>query len=218
MRMKTLACAALAACYGFAVAHAQAPQMPAGWKYLSDPPSSSRPGPNPAPEPPKFGAMPPGWHITSTDASVLYHPDYMGRGNFSVEMESFLFPGDSTSEYGIFLGGTNLAGSQPAVYVAFVARRDGQAAILRRGGAPVVDWKANTAVVAQTGETEAKNVLRVDVNAADVVFSANGKEIAKVPRAGLALDGPFGFRIGKSLNIHASRLDVTHRLAPVPVK
>ena len=44
------------------------------------------------------------------------------------------------------------------------------------------------------------------------------KEIAKVPRAGLSTDGAFGFRVGKDLNLHISTLDVTHRLAPVPVK
>ena len=68
------------------------------------------------------------------------------------------------------------------------------------------------------GDATAKNVLRVEVGATDVVFSANGKEIAKVPRAGLSTDGAFGFRVGKDLNLHISTLDVTQRLAPVPVK
>ena len=63
-----------------------------------------------------------------------------------------------------------------------------------------------------------KNILRVDANAAEIVFTANGKEVARVPRAGLNIDGQFGFRIGKGINIHASRLDFTQRLAPVPVK
>jgi hypothetical protein len=82
-----------------------------------------------------------------------------------------------------------------------------------------VAWKANDAVVPHPGgDATARNVLRVEVGATDVAFSANGKEIAKVPRAGLATDGAFGFRVGKDLNLHISTLDVTQRLAPVPVK
>ena len=38
------------------------------------------------------------------------------------------------------------------------------------------------------GKTDVKNVLRVDVNAADVIFSANGKEVIKLPRAGLNVE------------------------------
>ncbi len=54
--------------------------------------------------------------------------------------------------------------------------------------------------------------------AADVVFSANDKEIAGVPRADVMTDGAVGFRIGKSLNMHITTFGLTHQLAPVPVK
>ena len=68
------------------------------------------------------------------------------------------------------------------------------------------------------GEGTAKNILRVEVGPTEIAFSANGKDIANVPRAGLATDGVFGFRVGKDLNMHISTLDVTQRLAPIPVK
>ena len=43
----------------------------------------------------RFVAMPPGWHLTTGPATLLYHPDYQTKGNFSVEAEIFLFPGES---------------------------------------------------------------------------------------------------------------------------
>jgi hypothetical protein len=167
--------------------------------------------------------MPPGWHITMGPGGLLYPAGKTASGNFVLQAEMFLFPGQSQQEYGLFLGGQAI---EPATanphYVAFVARRDGQAAILKRTGAgvePLVAWKANDAVVPHAGgEGTAKNILRVEVGPAEIAFSANGKEIAKVPRAGLATDGTFGFRVGQDLNMHISTLDVTQRLAPIPVK
>src|SRR5262245_53482294 len=44
----------------------------------------------------------------------------------------------------------------------------------------------------------------------------DGRDIAKIPRAGLSTDGAFGLRVGKDLNMHISTLDVTQRLAPDP--
>jgi hypothetical protein len=163
--------------------------------------------------------MAPGWHITSTSGALLYLPGYQARGNYSIEAEVFLFPGESTEEYGVFIGGSSLDSGEVPAYVAFVARRDGKVAVLRRGAvSPIVDWKTNEAVAPQSGTGAMKNTLRVDVNPLEIVFSANGKEALRLPRAGVVTDGQFGFRVGKAMNLHASRLDVTHRLAPVPAK
>ena len=202
-----------------AVGAGQQLQTPSDWRWRTDDPATLVQGQDVAANSWRFVAMPPGWHVTTGPGALLYQPDYQGKGNFSVEAEIFLFPGDSREEYGVFLGGRDLAPEQSPSYVAFVARRDGKAAVLRRGGtSPVVDWKTNGAVLPHPGKDTVKNVLRVDVNAMDVVFSANGKDVITLPRAGLNLEGSFGFRIGANMNVHASRLDITHRLAPVPVK
>ena len=50
---------------------------------------------------------------------------------------------------------------------------------------------------------------------ADVVFSANGKEITKVLRSEVSPDGQVGFRVGSGVNLHTSQLSVTYKLAPV---
>jgi len=94
-------------------------------------------------------------------------------------------------------------------------------AMIRRGsGEPIVNWKANDAVLPNPGKEAVKNILRVEAGPTDIIFSANGKEVARIARTGanVNLEGYLGFRIGKDINLHASRLDVTHKLAPVPVK
>ena len=192
---------------------------PPDWKWRPDTAASVTDSLNTPANAITFVAMPPGWHVTTGPGALLYHPGYVGKGNFSVEAEIFLFSGESQNEYGIFLGGNNLDAKNGPSYIAFLARRDGKAAVLQRAEDRVYhEWMENGAVAPQTGTANAKNILRVDVNAADVVFSANGKEIVKLPRAKMPIEGNLGFRIGKDINIHASRLDVTHRLAPVPVK
>jgi hypothetical protein len=198
---------------------AQQLQTPSDWKWRTDTPAKVTSESKLAPDTWHFVAMPPGWHITMGPGGLLYPAGRTASGNFVLQAEIFLFPGAGQQEYGLFLGGQAVEpeGSNPQ-YVAFVARRDGQAAVLRRtssGFTPVVDWKANDAAVAHTGgDSPVKNVLRVEVGPTDIVFSANGKEVARVPRAGLTTDGAFGFRVGRDVNLHISTLDVTHRLAP----
>ena len=171
-----------------------------------------------------FVTMAPGWHVTTGPAALLYHPSYQTKNtdNFVIEVEVFLFPGTSQEEYGIFIGGKNLAPQERPSYLQFVARRDGMGQIRRGSGEPIVDWKANDAILPHPGKEKetVKNVLRVEAGPADIVFTANGKEVARISRTGtnVNLEGYLGLRIGKDINIHVSRLDVTHKLAPVPVK
>jgi hypothetical protein len=196
-------------------------QTPTDWKWRTDAPARVTAESKLTPDTWHFVAMPPGWHITMGPGGLLYPAGKTASGNFVLQAEIFLFPGGGQQEYGLFLGGQAVEPDAPNTqYLAFVARRDGQAAVLRRtssGFAPVVDWKANDAAVAHTGgDGPVKNVLRVEVGPTDVAYSANGKEIARVPRAGLTTDGVFGFRVGKDVNLHISTFDVTHRLAPTP--
>lgn len=169
-----------------------------------------------------FVTMAPGWHVTTGPAALLYHPDYRTKNtdNFTIEAEVFLFPGTSQEEYGIFVGGKGLTPQERPSYLAFFARRDGMGQIRRGSGEPIVNWKTNDAILPHPGKETVKNVLRVEAGPIDIVFSANGKEVARIARTGtnVNLEGYLGLRIGKDINIHISRLDVTHKLAPVPVK
>lgn len=197
-------------------------QTPTDWKWRTDAPARVTSESKMGPDMWHFVAMPPGWHITMGPGGLLYPTGRTASGNFTITTQIFLFPGTSQEEYGVFIGAAPFDATTTPPYLAFVARRDGQAAVLRRaasGFEAVVAWKANDAVMAHPGgDRTAANILSVEVGPTDVVFSANAKEIAKLPRAGLSTDGVFGFRVGKDLNLHISTLDVTHRLAPVPVK
>lgn len=193
-------------------------KTPADWKWIPDSPAKVIEGGDAGPDAMFFVAMPPGWHITQGPGALLYQPDYQARGSFVLETEIFLFPNSSIEEYGVFCGGRSLDPA-PAnrTYVAFVARRDGQAAVLERtanGIVAVATWMTNSGILPPSGPDAVKNVLKVEVGPAEVVFSANGTTISTLPRARLSTDGQFGLRIGKGVNVHVSRFDVTHRLAP----
>ena len=193
-------------------------KTPSDWKWRVDEGTAKVVETEPKGNETYFVAMPPGWHVTTAPAVLLYHSDHQAKGNFVVEAEIFLFPGETQEEYGIFLGGKYLTPSERPSYIAFVARRDGQGAIRRGTGEPIVAWKPNDAIAPQSGKDAMKNVLRVEAGPTEVVFSANGKEVARIARTSTNLDGHFGFRFGKGVNAHASRLDVTYKLAPVPAK
>lgn len=222
MRRLAMTVCMATAVFGSAVAGFQL-KTPTDWKWRTDAPATVTDNDKNMPASNWFYVgMPPGWHVTTNPGLVLYPPGHEGRGNFTVKSEIFLFPGDNQHEYGLFIGGRALEETSAAPsYTAFVLRRDGQAAILKRSGSTtstLVDWKPNTAAVPQAGTDAKKNALSVEVGGSDVVFSVNDKEVARVPRADVVTDGAVGFRIGASLNLHITTFDLTHRLAPVPVK
>jgi hypothetical protein len=167
--------------------------------------------------------MPPGWHITTGPGALLY-PMSHGEvdGNFSLESEIFLFPGESRDEYGLFLGGRDIDTAGTPDYSAFVLRRDGHAAVLRRRAGettPLAAWQRHEAIV--TGKADGdpvKNVVRVDVDPVNATLWVNGTKVLAVPRQNLQADGRVGLRVGKDVNLHVTTLNVTRKLAPVPVK
>lgn len=197
-------------------------KTPTDWKWRQDAPAPLAPGSKMEPGSWVFVQMPPGWHVT-TGPGVLLYPTANGdaSGNFSIEAEIFLFPESSADEYGVFLGGRDVEGSASPAYMAFVLRADGHAAILRRGEGKttaLADWQKHDAILVKKEKETAKNVIRVDVDPVNVTMTVNGATVSTVPRAGVETDGRFGFRVGKDMNLHISSLNVTRRLAPVPVK
>jgi hypothetical protein len=216
MRWAAIVMAAIVTLAGNGQSHApQGLKTPGDWKWIPDSPARVIEAGDAKPDAMYFVAMPPGWHITQGPGALLYQPDYQGRGNFVVEAEMFLFPDSSTEEYGVFLGGKSLDATG-RTYVAFVGRRDGQAAVLDRkasGLTPLVPWTAS-AVAPQKGPDAVKNVFTVEVGTTEITFSANGTVVTKLPRTSVVVDGAFGLRAGKGINLHVSRLELTHKLAP----
>jgi hypothetical protein len=196
---------------------------PTDWKWRQDAPAPLAAGSKMEPGSWVFVQMPPGWHVT-TGPGVLLYPTTNGEigGNFSLEAEVFLFPGEAADEYGLFLGGQDIDTSAAPDYAAFVLRRDGMSAVLRRRAGqttPLVDWQRHEAVLQGNLKGDAvKNVLRVDVDPLNATFSVNSAKVATVPLANLRADGRIGFRIGKDMNLHITTLNVTRKLAPLPAK
>lgn len=194
--------------------------VPAGWRWVTDVPALPATGQASAGLPDslfRFERMPPGYHVTTGPGVLLYHPGYRADSLYAVEAEIFLFPGESQEEYGVFLGGAELDGEARG-YTAFVVRRDGSFAVQRRAGTrtqTVVPWTRHDSVVAHPGGNDViKNVLRVTVDPGAVTFAANGAELAVLSPGQVGASGHFGFRVGPDVNLHASRLDLTLRLAP----
>jgi hypothetical protein len=196
---------------------------PTDWKWRQDAPAPLAPGSKMEPGSWVFVQMPPGWHVT-TGPGVLLYPTTNGEigGNYSLEAEVFLFPGEATDEYGLFLGGQDIDTSAAPDYTAFVLRREGEAAVLRRRAGqttPLADWQRHEAIVKGNVKGDAvKNVLKVDVDPLNVTLWVNATKVLSVPRAEVRADGRVGFRIGKDMNLHITTLNVTRKLAPVPVK
>jgi hypothetical protein len=197
---------------------------PTDWKWRQDAPAPLASGSKMEPGSWVFVQMPPGWHVT-TGPGVLLYPTTNGdaSGNFSLEAEIFLFPDAGDGEHGLFLGGRNVDGSSATPeYVAFVLRRDGQAAVARHRAdqaAPLPNWQPHGAILAQKGGGDAvKNVIRVDVDQVNATMSVNGAKVLVLPRTAIRTDGRIGFRIGTGVNLHISTFNVTRKLAPVPVK
>lgn len=163
-----------------------------------------------------FTMMPPGWHITTGPASLIFDPRRLLEDRFTLTTELFLFPESSHEGFGIFIGGDELAGAE-ARYIALQLRRDGSAAVMQsRAGATslLTDWTPVEAVGPHPGEGTQRITMRIEVDSTSVAFAANEAEIVRVPRSDLELAGRFGFRIGAGINLHVTRLDVTEQLAP----
>lgn len=190
---------------------AQEPELtwPDGWTHRFDREGS-------APDELYFVGMPPGFHVTTGPAAILYHPDSTAAGDFRLESETFLFdPGERREAYGVFFGGRNLDGDEVA-YTYFLLRRTGEFLVKRRMGGEtetVVPWTAHPAILAWEDRAEdaatARNVLAVEARGAELRFLVNDQEVASIPRDEVDVDGIVGFRVNHGLNVHITSLQVT---------
>lgn len=178
---------------------------PAGWRIRYD-------RPNAVDSTLVFVDMAPGWHITTGPSALLWHPDSAARGDFRLESEIFLFPGDRAEGVGVVVGGQALDSASQR-YTYFLVRKDGKFSVRRRDGAQASDlvpWTAHAAVTPQDKpDANARNVLAVDARGDSVAFLVNGQEVARLPRATVSPDGIVGLRVNHRLNVHVASLKVT---------
>ena len=160
--------------------------------------------------------MPPGWHVTTGPACILYNPENTASGQYRVEAEINQFDpqGRHREAYGVFIGGKELqTGAQQYVY--FLIRNEGSYLVKRRMGSGtqvLIPWTSHGAIQQHPGGDEtasSTNVLTVEVGADSITFLINGEQATEVPRGNLETDGIVGLRVNHALNLHVSRLDVT---------
>lgn len=187
-------------------ANAQDLERPANWKVRFD-----RSGtPDTAVY---FVTMPPGWHVTTGPAAILYDPAKTASGAFRITSEIFLFdPGRRHREaYGVLFGGQDLGGTEQS-YTYFLIRDTGEFLVKRRDGSgttTVRPWTASAAIMKHPGgEKNAKNVLSVEARGDAVDFFINGEKVVTVPRGEIRVDGVVGLRVNHSLNLHVTSLTV----------
>ncbi len=197
---------------------AQGLPVPPTWRWVTDQPAVVASTPGASDTTFRFVVMAPGWHVTMGPGGVLFDPRYFAGGAYVVESQIFLFPDSGNEEYGFFVGGSDLDGGA-ARYLAFVARGDGSVAAWERSGGGttmLAEWQRAEAVRPGDGKGVVGNLLRLVVTKQEAVLKANGLDVLILPRGDLALDGQFGFRIGRGNNLHASTFNITSRLAPTP--
>jgi hypothetical protein len=164
-----------------------------------------------------FVTMAPGWHVTTRVGALFHDPRYFTEGPFSLDAEVFLFPDSGEEEYGVFVGGTGLD-TPGRSYTSLVLRRDGSVGLFVVEGESrrvVVPWTPHPSALTP-GTDPVKNHFTIEASGDSIRVAVNGAAVAHVDRRSVPVDGSFGFRMGPGINLHAIRLDVTHRLAPTP--
>jgi hypothetical protein len=106
------------------------------------------------------------------------------------------------------VGGQNLTAPNQT-YTYFLVRAAGEYFISNREGAGTstqVNWTAHPAIAKQGADGKQQNVLGVQVAGADVIFSVNGTEVHRLPKAGLHVDGIVGIRIGHNFDVDVDQI------------
>ena len=176
-------------------------KFPAGWSVRPD-----RGGP----EQIKFTQVGNVMHFVMGPAGTFYNAAWTKSGDqkFSARLTQLKAASHPTS-YGLSFGGKDLAGPMQT-YSYFLVRQTGEFYIANREGdarpTAVVNWTGNAAIAKQAADGKQVNTLGLEVKGADVIFTVNGTEVTRVPKAKLHVDGLYGFRIGHNLDIDVDQV------------
>lgn len=157
-----------------------------------------------------FTTMGDGFHATTGPAAVLYNTDWTRSGDYTVlaRLTQTRAP-EHPESYGIVIGGSDLDGSDQT-YSYFLVRGTGEYFIATRRGDErviVVPWTAHDAVRPQNRAGAQTNMLGASVEGNQVVFTVNGREVARRPKSEIATDGIFGFRVNHQLDVHIDPIE-----------
>jgi hypothetical protein len=178
--------------------------LPAGWNVRLDSGATKADGVSVTP-------MGGGIHFKSGPAGIYYRNADTKSGSYEVHASfNQVEPSAHPEAYGLFVGGSNLAGATQK-YTYFLVRQDGQYMISRRDGArvnAVVPWTASPAVKKTEGSTKGTNMLSIVVAPDKTRFLVNGTEVHSQPTASVDASGIAGMRINHNLNVHVDGFGV----------
>lgn len=148
-------------------------------------------------------------HFVMGPAGTFYNNSWTKSGNykFSARLTQTKAPTHPIS-YGLMIGGTDLAGPAQK-YTYFLVRNQGEYFISNREGAGTatqVNWTAHPAIQKQDPDGKQVNTLGIETQGDNVIFSVNGQEVKRLPKAGLHVDGLYGFRIGHNLDVDVDQV------------
>jgi hypothetical protein len=167
--------------------------LPAGWAVRVD-----RDANNSAKVTEAGGVM----HFVMGAAGTFYNSTWTKTGDYkySARVTQVKPPSHPTS-YGIMVGGKDLT-APTQTYTYFLVRGAGEYFISNREGATTatqVNWTAHPAIAKAGADGKQQNVL-------GVIFSVNGTEVKRLPKAGLHVDGIVGIRIGHNFDVDVDQI------------
>jgi hypothetical protein len=169
-------------------------QFPAGWNARPD---------RGTPAQIKFSQTGDVYHVSMGPGGTIYRNDWTKSGNYTYSARvNQRARASHPISYGIVIGGTNM-GPSPT-YTYFLVRQGGEYFISNwEGAAPktVVDWTPNAAIVKQGADGKQSNVLGIQVQGDNVIFTVNGTEVTRLAKSKVHTDGVIGFRVGHNLDV-----------------
>jgi hypothetical protein len=180
----------------------QAAKLPAGWNVRVDRDAPAE-GVHAAAE---GGA----YRVHTGPAGVFYNPSWKRSGDYRVAARlTQMSPSAHPEGYGLVIGGQALNGKEQS-YTYFLVRSTGEYFIATRNGAERVklaDWTASPAIRKADNKGRMANTLSVAAAGDQVLFSINGKEVARRPRSEIRTDGIHGFRVNHNLDVKIELVD-----------
>ena len=185
--------------------------LPAGWHAHPDRAGADMAGL-------RFAPMPPGWHITTGPAVILWRAEDAATGEFTASATLHQTKAPMHPEaYGVFVAGSNLDSATPE-YMYFLVRGDGKYMVRHRAANgdlhTIVDWTESAAVHKQNEAGAASNTLVVEGGPWGVRYKINGTQVAEwlkrdIPY--LNASGIVGLRVNHNLDVHVSDFTITRR-------
>ena len=165
----------------------------------------------------RMADMPPGWHVTTGPAVILWRPEDAATGEFTATATLHQTKAPMHPEaYGVFIAGSGLESAPDYMY--FLVRGDGKYMVRHRAASgdlhTIVDWTESPAVHRQDAAGASSNTLAVEGGPWGVRFKVNGTQVGEwlkrdIPY--LKADGIVGIRVNHNLDVHVSEFALQRR-------